>query len=101
MAPGAVSDGMAKLEQMAKDTVIGAPNGLDTKLSAMSPDYKDVHAKDNRITTDYGVKQSNTENWLRVATEDKTGPMLLEDHAAREKVCHFRHLDLLALGMLT
>ena len=45
----------------------------------------------NRITTDYGVKQSNTDDWLRVASEDKTGPALLEDHASREKIHRFDH----------
>ena len=31
------------------------------------------------------------DNWLTVSTDDKTGPMLLEDHAAREKVHRFDH----------
>lgn len=97
MAPGAVSEGISKIEQMAKDTVGGLPNGLNSKLTNMSPDYKDVHAKGNVITTDYGVKQSNTDDWLKVATEDKTGPMLLEDHAAREKVGSFRYSCLVAM----
>lgn len=40
----------------------------------------------SRITSDFGTKQSNTDDWLRVANGDKTGPMLLEDAFAREKV---------------
>ena len=48
---------------------------------------KDVHDDKWRITSDYGVKQSNTDGWLRVATEDQEGPTLLEDQFAREKVC--------------
>ncbi|CAM1505032.1 Fc.00g106690.m01.CDS01 [Cosmosporella sp. VM-42] len=47
--------------------------------------------KDSRITTDYGVKQSNTDDWLKVHREDKTGPMLLEDPHGREKIHRFDH----------
>lgn len=49
------------------------------------------HDSSNRITTNYGVKQSNTDDWLRVASEDHTGPDLLEDHASREKIQKFDH----------
>ena len=41
---------------------------------------------DHRITSDYGVKQNNTDVWLSASTEDRKGPQLLEDHFAREKV---------------
>jgi catalase len=49
--------------------------------------------ENSRITTDYGVRQNNTDEWLRVTTNGQTGPMLLEDHFGREKVrctpyCH-------------
>lgn len=44
----------------------------------------------SRITSDYGVKQSNTDDWLRVTREDQIGPMLLEDPFGREKVCDIR-----------
>jgi catalase len=43
-------------------------------------------SKESRITSDFGTKQSNTDDWLRVANGDKTGPSLLEDVFAREKV---------------
>lgn len=42
-------------------------------------------AKD-RITADFGTKQSNTDDWLRVSTDDRIGPSLLEDAFGREKV---------------
>ena len=48
--------------------------------STIQPDEK------SRITSDYGVRQMNTDDWLRVANQDKTGPMLLEDPFGREKV---------------
>lgn len=42
--------------------------------------------QDTRITSDYGVKQNNTDHWLSVSTEDRQGPALLEDPFGREKV---------------
>lgn len=56
------------------------------KVADLTQDTKDVHDKSHRITTDYGVKQNDTDDWLKVVNEDKTGPMLLEDPFAREKV---------------
>lgn len=53
--------------------------------------FLSYHDSSNRITTNYGVKQSNTDDWLRVASEDHTGPDLLEDHASREKIQKFDH----------
>ncbi|TWU78577.1 hypothetical protein ED733_003956 [Metarhizium rileyi] len=47
--------------------------------------------KESRITADFGTKQSNTDDWLRVSNEKKTGPMLLEDGFAREKIHRFDH----------
>lgn len=55
------------------------------KVSQLEADIKNVD-QNSRITSDYGVKQNNTDEWLRVASADQTGPMLLEDHFAREKV---------------
>ncbi|KAM3458608.1 hypothetical protein MY3296_000366 [Beauveria thailandica] len=45
----------------------------------------------SRITSDFGTKQSNTDDWLRVANGDKTGPSLLEDVFGREKIHRFDH----------
>jgi catalase len=61
------------------------------KVADLAAHTKDVGDKSYRITSDYGVKQTNTDDWLKVATEDKTGPMLLEDHFAREKIHRFDH----------
>ncbi|KAG5938253.1 catalase A [Claviceps monticola] len=47
--------------------------------------------KDDRITSDFGTKQSNTDHWLTVTSNDKTGPMLLEDSFGREKIHRFDH----------
>ncbi|KAI2637454.1 catalase-domain-containing protein [Xylaria nigripes] len=53
----------------------------------------DTHTatKDERITTDFGVKESTADEWLRVNRPDQTGPMLLEDSYAREKIHRFDH----------
>lgn len=32
-----------------------------------------------------------TDDWLKLSSENKTGPMLLEDHASREKINRFDH----------
>lgn len=61
----------------------GAPN---KKIADLATETKDVHDKSWKMTSDYGVKQNNTDDWLGVQSEDKTGPMLLEDTFGREKV---------------
>ncbi|KAL7930310.1 catalase-like domain-containing protein [Trichoderma chlorosporum] len=47
--------------------------------------------KDSRITADFGTKQTNTDDWLRVNSKDQIGPMLLEDPFGREKIHRFDH----------
>jgi hypothetical protein len=64
-------------------TMVG---GESKKVAQLAADTKDVHDKSWKMTSDYGVKQSNTDDWLAVASEDKQGPQLLEDHFGREKV---------------
>jgi catalase len=68
----------------------GAAAG-DAKAADLQKDIVDYHAPGNVITTDFGVKQANTDDWLKVATEDHTGPQLLEDHMGREKIHRFDH----------
>jgi catalase len=58
----------------------------DLKAKDLGQDTKDYHDEKHRITSDYGVKQSNTDDWLKVSSEENQGPMLLEDSFAREKV---------------
>jgi len=79
MASQILSQATEKAKQMTGQTT--------QKVADLSAATKDVHDKGYRITSDYGVKQTNTDDWLKVASEDKTGPMLLEDHFGREKVC--------------
>lgn len=43
--------------------------------------------KDNRMTTDHGVKVQDTDHWLKAINPDgRAGPSLLEDQIAREKI---------------
>ena len=56
------------------------------KLADLKKDTYDSHDSKARITTDWGQKVSNTDDWLTVSTEDKIGPSLLEDAHGREKV---------------
>ncbi|KAF4123211.1 catalase [Geosmithia morbida] len=61
----------AKLDQLSRDTV--------------------EPTKDAGLTSDFGTKQSNNDDWLRVNSEDQIGPALLEDPFAREKIHRFDH----------
>ena len=66
----------------AKKIVMGSQGD---KLADLQKDTIQQTDK-TRITSDYGVKQSNTDHWLSVTNEDHTGPSLLEDPFGREKV---------------
>jgi catalase len=81
MASSIISS-VSNMAEKAKDMT----GGESKKIAQLAADTKDVHDKSWRITSDYGVKQTNTDDWLKVASEDQQGPMLLEDHFAREKV---------------
>lgn len=56
------------------------------KIAQLSANTKDVNDDSHRITSDYGVKQNDTDHWLAAVSEDKQGPQLLEDPFGREKV---------------
>ncbi|KAJ5166332.1 spore-specific catalase CatA [Penicillium canariense] len=43
------------------------------------------------LTTDHGTRIHNTDQWLRVMNDQRTGPSLLEDQIAREKITRFDH----------
>lgn len=74
---------LANVAEKTKD----AMSAKSVKVAQLESVTKDVHAKDGQtITTDYGVKQTNTDHWLKVVSEDKNGPSLLEDAFGREKV---------------
>jgi catalase len=70
--------------QAAQHAVMGSKGD---KIADMARNTHEPSDKD-RLTSDFGVKQSNTDDWLRVVSDDHTGPSLLEDPFAREKVWH-------------
>jgi catalase len=78
MASQLVQNTIHKAESMMAGQAGGKAAQLE--LSSVTP------TTDSRITTDNGVKQSNTDDWLKVVNESHTGPMLLEDSMGREKV---------------
>ena len=79
MASAALGNAADKVKDLA-----GAKTGKMAQLAAVT---QDVHNDKWRLTSDFGVKQNNTDAWLSVATDDQKGPQLLEDQFAREKVC--------------
>ncbi|KAI1384806.1 catalase [Hypoxylon trugodes] len=83
MSSGIISDTAQKVKNM-----VGGEKGR--KVADLDAVSQTVSSKD-RITTDFGVKMGNVDEWLRVANEDKTGPMLLEDSHARERIHRFDH----------
>ncbi|KAK3331713.1 catalase-1 [Cercophora scortea] len=60
------------------------------KITDLQREFKDPSPKD-RLTTDYGVKQTTADDWLKVVSEDRQGPMLLEDPFGRERIHRFDH----------
>ncbi len=78
-----MTDRVPETMQKVMHAVYGASEG--DKLKDLAQNTKDMTGKD-RLTTDYGVKQSTADDWLKAASPDKTGPLLLEDPFARERV---------------
>ncbi len=76
------SELIGNIAEKAKN-MTGAQN---KKVAQLSAHTKDVHDESHRITSDYGVKQNDTDHWLAAVSEDKQGPQLLEDPFGREKV---------------
>ncbi|PGH11769.1 catalase A [Helicocarpus griseus UAMH5409] len=81
----AASDGLRKIQELMENMHPG-----DKKVADLARDTTDVHAP-APFTTDHGTKVSNTDQWLRLASENQTGPSLLEDQIAREKIHRFDH----------
>ncbi|KAM6488317.1 catalase-like domain-containing protein [Trichoderma sp. SZMC 28011] len=70
-----------------KQAVMGHKGAKTDQLAA----YTVEPTKDSRITSDFGTKQTNTDDWLRINSRDQIGPMLLEDPFGREKIHRFDH----------
>ena len=75
---------MTSIMQKVQQAVMG---GQGNKVHDLQRDIREND--DNvRMTSDFGVRQGDTDDWLKVVNEDHTGPMLLEDVFGREKVCN-------------
>ncbi|KAL2019057.1 hypothetical protein VTK56DRAFT_10161 [Thermocarpiscus australiensis] len=81
---GILPDTMQKVQH----AVLGPREG--DKLADLRKETKEMTPQ-GRLTTDYGVKQTTADDWLKVANKDKTGPLLLEDPFARERIHRFDH----------
>lgn len=75
----------------AIDKVKNMVSGEKGRKIAQMDSVSTTVSNDDRITTDFGVKQSTADEWLRVTSDNHTGPMLLEDSYAREKIHRFDH----------
>jgi catalase len=84
----------------AQHAVMGSKGDTGDKLADMARDVRE-HSDKDRLTSDWGVRQSNTDDWLRVTNEEHTGPSLLEDPFAREKVTHYKFGETLPSHALT
>jgi catalase len=71
--------------EKVQHAVLG-PRGGD-KVSDLGKNTKEMTNK-MRLTTDYGVKQTTADDWLKAVDKDQAGPLLLEDPFARERVCN-------------
>jgi catalase len=55
------------------------------KTTDMKPELREPSSSD-RLTSDYGVKNTTHDIWLSASTGDRKGPALQEDNFGREKV---------------
>ncbi|KAM7188905.1 CATA large catalase encoded by the catA protein [Rhypophila sp. PSN 637] len=78
---------MSNIVAKAQQAVMGSQGD---KSNDLAKETKEISDKD-RLTTDYGVKQSTADDWLKVTSQDKQGPALLEDPFARERIMRFDH----------
>lgn len=80
------------MSHLVPDSIKTAIMGTESaKIAQMEANTQDVTQND-RITSDWGTRQSNTDDWLRVNRDDQIGPSLLEDGFGREKVCEPNHI---------
>jgi len=91
-----------------KETLRAAPEAVqnlsaNAKIKDLQSGTVDVTKSSVKMTSDYGVKMSDTDHWLKVINPNDPngqGPSLLEDQFGREKViwsCLFLHLTNLDL----
>nr|AAB47761.1 catalase [Aspergillus fumigatus] len=80
-----IAGGLHRAQEVLQNT-----SSKSKKLVDLERDTADAHTQ-QPLTTDHGVRVSNTDQWLRVTNDRRTGPSLLEDQIAREKIHRFDH----------
>ncbi|KAI9934025.1 hypothetical protein ASPWEDRAFT_48635 [Aspergillus wentii DTO 134E9] len=80
-----IAGGLHKAQEVLQNTT-----STNKKMVDLERDTANVHTK-QPLTTDHGTRVNNTDQWLRVASDQRTGPSLLEDPIAREKIHRFDH----------
>ncbi|KAF8810089.1 catalase [Phlegmacium glaucopus] len=73
-----------------KDSIKQAFSTETEKVKALEACTIDTSG-DQVLTSDHGVKMSDTDNWLKISDGSTNGPSLLEDQFAREKIHRFDH----------
>ncbi|KAG6817783.1 hypothetical protein H0H87_003191 [Tephrocybe sp. NHM501043] len=79
---------MTSIAESVKHKVITAMS--NKKVQDLDRVTTDTTTSSQGLTTDFGSKISDTDNWLKVS-DGGTGPSLLEDHIGREKLHRFDH----------
>lgn len=74
-----IAGGLHKAEDLVRNA-----SSRDKKLVDLERNTDNIHTK-LPLKSDHGVSISNTDNWLKAADYQHTGPSLLEDQFAREK----------------
>ncbi|KAK2067266.1 hypothetical protein P8C59_001022 [Phyllachora maydis] len=82
-----MADTVKNTVRRAEQLVMGS--GSD-KITDLMQETK-TPGDQTKLTTDFGVLEATHEDTLKVFTNDQTGPHLLEDHFAREKISRFDH----------
>jgi catalase len=75
-----VENGVQKVKEAA-----GVSTTMSAKIKDLERNTKNTESS-QPITTDYGIRVSDTDHWLKIVNENGTGPHLLEDQIGREKV---------------
>jgi len=80
-----LQESLSKAKESASEKFYNVAT-VNEKVLDMWPNTVDATKKSNRMTTDHGVKVQDTDHWLKVTSEKKIGPSLLEDQISREKI---------------
>ncbi|KAJ5092415.1 hypothetical protein NUU61_007285 [Penicillium alfredii] len=80
-----IAGGLHKVQE-----AIQRATSKEKKVVDLERDTANIHTK-QPLTTDHGVRVENTDQWLRIVDDKHTGPSLLEDQIAREKITRFDH----------